>query len=167
MEGYGEDSGRTFLSSRVKSFSDLLQRPGHGWGPWKPIPPPLCVNTESLAAIKAIPARYLTAFKMVQSCESAKTPSFHDVVFHFPPFHIDFRGTMKFLTEAVVQLAPTKKRGGRERRRRRGKNELNKSGQGRGRDCIERRWGVVARKSAERFLGKIDTSRFQLVLPAE
>lgn len=124
MEGYGEDSGRTFLSSRVKSFSDLLQRPGHGWGPWKPIPPPLCVNTESLAAIKAIPARYLTAFKMVQSCESAKTPSFHDVVFHFPPFHIDFRGTMKFLTEAVVQLAPTKRRGGRERRRRRGKKRI-------------------------------------------
>lgn len=118
------DTGRTFLSSRVKSFSDLLQRPGHGWGPWKPIPPPLCVNTESLAAIKAIPARYLTAFKMVQSCESAKTPSFHDVVFHFPPFHIDFRGTMKFLTEAVVQLAPTKRRGGRERRRRRGKKRI-------------------------------------------
>lgn len=30
------------------------------------IPPALYVNTESLAAIKAIPARYLTAFKVAQ-----------------------------------------------------------------------------------------------------
>lgn len=113
VEGYGED---------VSLFAGkkFLRPPTAAWprGPWKPIPPPLCVNTESLAAIKAIPARYLTAFKVAQSCESANTPSFADVVFHFPPFHIDFRGTMKFLkTGAVVQLAPIKRR-----RRRRRKN---------------------------------------------
>lgn len=102
--GFGE-GGFVSLSSRVeKVFQTSYGGVGNGWGPWKPIPSPLCVNTESLAAIKAIPARYLTAFKMARSCESIKTPSFAPVVFHFPPFHIDFRATMKFQRGPLCSL---------------------------------------------------------------
>lgn len=84
---------------RRKKFSDLLRWRNHGWVLEKAIPMVLCVNTESMPVIKAIPTRYLTAFKVAQSSASSSarrlSPSL-GLVFHFPPFHIDFRGTMKF-----------------------------------------------------------------------
>lgn len=63
------DSGSE--GSGVKKFSQTSYGGlRDGWGPWKASPGSLCVNTESLTAIKAISAWYLTAFKVAQSSAS-------------------------------------------------------------------------------------------------
>lgn len=78
--------------SRVKKFSQTSYGGlRNGWGPWKASPGSLCVNTESLAAIKAISAWYLTAFKVAQSSASfehryTKTPFFSISFFIFHLF---------------------------------------------------------------------------------
>lgn len=78
--------------SRGKKFSQTSYGGlRDGWGPWKASPGSLCVNTESLAAIKAISAWYLTAFKVAQSSASfehryTKTPFFSISFFIFHLF---------------------------------------------------------------------------------
>lgn len=113
----GYDRGKTIQRGK-------LSRPPTAGFSAEPIPSVLCVNTESLAAIKAIPTRYLTAFKggsgtpLPSTSLSAPSATEHrrlsllplslslsNVVFHFPPFHIDFRGTMKFQRGTVAQPA--------------------------------------------------------------
>lgn len=84
------DSGSE--GSRLKKFSQTSYGGlRDGWGPWKASPRSLCVNTESLTAIKAISAWYLTAFKVAQSRASfehryTKTPSFSISFFIFHLF---------------------------------------------------------------------------------